>query len=180
MGGIILSDQNFEEADAQRNMIASLGITFDGSWRNRVGGKAAKEASSLFVAYLKGKRIVQRITKNQIILKSGIVVRFGSDPDLAILSVDGRLLVAVEIKGGIDAAGALERYGAARKSFDKARKTNVRCHTVYLASCITPAVRERIEQDGLVSEIQDLLEILSNPKKAKSFLDDLFMHIVRI
>lgn len=180
MSSIILGDQNFKETDVHRNMLASLGVTIDGSWRNRIGGNVTREVNKLFVAYLKARKLIAKQQKMQLFLKNGTLVRFGSDPDVAISSPAGKLLVAIEVKGGIDAAGALERYGAARKSFDKARKANVRCHTIYLASCITPTVRERIEQDGLVSEIQDLLEILSSPKKARSFLDDLFNHVVRI
>ncbi len=180
MSNIITADVTFEGRDIVRNLIASLGITLDGSWRNKVGEKATKEVKLLFATYLKERKLLKKAGKSSLALKEGIEVRFASDPDVAVYAPGKKLVAAIEIKGGIDDAGALERYGAARKSFDKARRANVRCHTIYLASCITKAVRDRIEQDGLVSEIQDLLEIQSNPKKARKFLDDLFNHVVRV
>ena len=180
MCSILLSDDSFADNDVLRNLVASLGITLDGSWRNKVGEKATREVRSLFHSYLKERGFLKKSTSASLTLAGGTVVRFSSDPDVAILGDDKKLKVAIEVKGGIDEAGALERYGAAKKSFDKARKQNVRVHTIYLASCITQTVRQNIEVDGLVSEIQDLLEVLSNPKKARQFLDDLFEHIVRV
>jgi hypothetical protein len=177
---LIRNDPAFKEKDLLPNFIASLGVTLDGSWRNIVGEKATKEVKKLFLSYLKTGRLLKSSTRNTFNLKNQYAIKFASDPDVGIYSKEKSLIVAIEIKGGIDSAGALERYGAARKSFDKAKSLNIRCHTIYLASCITDAVKARINNDGLVSEIQDLLEVLSSPQKAKKFLDGLFIHIVRI
>ncbi len=61
----------------------------------------------------------------------GRVVIFASEPDVAIYQ-DNKILAAVEIKGGIDAAGTLERVGAAIKSLRRAREENPESVTILI------------------------------------------------
>ena len=88
-----------------------------------------------------------------IITKNGYTVRFGSEPDVAVRTPEGRLVGTIEVKYGSDPAGALERYGAAKKSFEEAVRENARVQNVYLANAITGEVRRRINADRLVSDI---------------------------
>ncbi len=83
----------------------------------------------------------------------------------------GNLIGTVEIKYGLDSAAALERYGAAQKSFEAAIRENARVSNVYLASCITPEVRRRISEDRVVNEDFNLTEVLNNEAKREEFLN---------
>ena len=60
-------------------------------------------------------------------------------------------MAVVEIKAGIDPAGALERYGAAKKSFSKARRENRAVDTMCLG-LLTPRVKKDIQDDQLVTK----------------------------
>jgi hypothetical protein len=89
---------------------------------------------------------------------------------VSIRNTEGVLKSTIEVKYGLDPAGALERYGAAKKSFEQATKENRRVHNIYLASCITPEVRNRIKEDRLVNEDFNLTEVLGNAEKRSEFL----------
>lgn len=54
-----------------------------------------------------------------------------SSPDVAIYQAD-KILAAVEIKGGIDTAGVLERIGAAIKSLRRAKEENPQSTTLLI------------------------------------------------
>ncbi|MBN2380315.1 hypothetical protein JXM67_11000 [candidate division WOR-3 bacterium] len=77
-------------------------------------------------------------------------------------------------------AGAQTRYGEAKKSFGKALTDNPRCETIYLCSCLTPAVAKQIDADGQVRKTYLLLDILSQKSEKQRFLDELFTYIIRI
>ena len=87
----------------------------------------------------------------------------------------------VEIKGGTDTAGALERYGAAKKSFDEALSRNPRVITVYLAGVITATVAQRIAADRAVRETFNLTDILAEESEKERFLNQVYwwMHLSR-
>jgi len=59
------------------------------------------------------------------------LVTFADEPDIAIYKND-LIQSAVEIKGGIDPASALERVGAAIKSLRRARKENPQSITILI------------------------------------------------
>lgn len=71
-------------------------------------------------------------------------------------------------------AGALERYGAAKKTFEEARRLNPHVPTILIASCITPEVHTRIRQDPLITSYYNLTELLSR----ESEVNDKFMRQV--
>src|SRR5205807_6267739 len=73
-------------------------------------------------------------------LSDGIEMVFGSDPDVSFYRQDavGKAWVCViEIKGGTDPAGAVERYGAATKSFQNALVSNNKCENFCLSALYT-------------------------------------------
>ena len=90
--------------------------------------------------------------------------------DLAV-SLTYLSVMDIEIKYGLDPAGALERYGAAMKSFEAAVSENSRVVNVYLASSITPEVRRRIDDDRLVNQDFNLIELLANSEKRQEFIE---------
>lgn len=170
--------------------VASIGAQVNGSWRNAIGEKAAGGLKEIIFNYFSEAGLVSKIQArgkrkatsrkvrdaNQvrsILLKNGFEIIFGSEPDISIRNPDGKLVGAGETKGGLDPAGALERYGAAKKSFENARDENKAVITFYVAACMTETVRSRMSKDHLVSDEFNLLEILQVPASRKKFMEHL-------
>ncbi len=59
-------------------------------------------------------------------------------------------------------------------------RINAQCETIYLASCFTKAVVEQIEADAQVRNRFNLIDIMEDDAKRKEFLDELFVHLIRI
>jgi hypothetical protein len=96
---------------------------------------------------------------------------FSSEPDISLIGLKGTTYAVIEIKGGTDPAGALERYGAAKKSFDESYKQNKNVITILLAICIISEVKKRIESDETISRYFNLTSLLMNENERKSFLN---------
>ena len=171
-----------------RTVVATLGITLDGIMRNRVGDIAEDRIRGLILEGVVSRRLVRpaipAITEDEktdkvFPLKNDIIMKFSSEPDIAF-SRRGTLLVVVEIKGGIDAAGALERYGAATKSFQHAMRVSPRCKNFYVAGVFTPELNKRIESDRLVEKSFNIVEMLEKPGVREDFFRELFHHALRL
>jgi hypothetical protein len=179
--------------------LLNLGTQINGSWRNEIGTEGSRRVKELLVSHFvqaghiasafrtNGSNVEVEILAGGIesppietirVLKTtkGYTFTFGSEPDISIRDANGILICTVEVKYGLDPAGALERYGAAKKSFEHATKENRRVHNIYLASCITTEVRNRISEDRLVNEDFNLTEILADADKRAEFL----RHIVHL
>jgi len=175
--------------NGNRTIIATLGITLDGIMRNKVGNIAEERIRTLILEWLIDEELLVEptLTKNQLYekipssctLKKNITMKFGSEPDISF-SRDNELLVVVEIKGGIDPAGALERYGAATKSFQHAAKVSPRCKNFYLGAVYTPELERRISEDRLVEKTFNIIEILDKPPARERLFRELFHHTLRI
>ena len=86
------------------------------------------------------------------------------------------VIATIEIKGGRDPAGALERLGAIQKSFEE---TPPGCENMLVAGVITPEMRDRLSRLGIVKTF--LLDELGHDGDAwASFLNEVFHHTVRI
>lgn len=168
---------------------AAYTVELDGSWRGQIGQRIGRQVKELLVTDLLERghishpllSLPELLTKNVFTLDNGYRLAFGSEPDVAIYDPDDILACAIEVKGGMDEAGALERYGATKKSFDTALARNPRVLTVYLASCITPTVRQRINADRMVREAFDLAEVLLDPTSREHFLSQFYwwLHLSR-
>ena len=78
-----------------------------------------------------------------VALTDGRTLEFADDPDIAIYS--NRLIqAAVEVKGGIDVAGVLERIGAAIKSLHRVKELDPQAETIL----ILQKVSETAQADG--------------------------------
>ena len=111
------------EFDIWRGMAA--GSQAQGSWQNAKGKRVETEVKRLIQNRLAEKGLVEQQSPGglQIQLTDGRRVVFSDEPDIGIL--DGStILAAIEVKGGIDAAGVLERVGAAMKSLSRAKEDN--------------------------------------------------------
>ena len=95
-------------------------------------------------------------------LTNQTTILFSSEPDVTVLDKTGKSSLVIEVKGGTDPAGALERDGAAKKSFEASLRDNEHVKTCFLACCITPEVNQRIQQDSTFSEYFNLTEVLAD------------------
>jgi len=114
-----------------------------------------------------------------LILKSGMKLCFGSEPDVECRSKAGELVCVIEIKGSADKAGAQTRLGETKKSFTKAKLENPRCHTIFLPSVQTPSVLKQLKTERDIDQVFDLLAILRNKLKRIEFLEELFKFRLR-
>ena len=166
-------------------LLCSTGAQIDGSWRNAIGEESEKVVQRLLIKEVKERgllaafipKVGQKVELyypsqlddqlghieryRGVLLTNHTSILFASDPDIALLNPSGVTVCALEVKGGTDTAGALERYGAAKKSFDEIRRVSPSAITILVASCITSEVRTRIEQDPLVSFYFNLTALLS-------------------
>ena len=190
ISSIIENTTDWTLENGYRNMIASLGITFDGSMRNTIGRLPEQRIRRLLLQYVFENgwlispeyRDVDSIPdappNGQYRLADGFVMAFSSEPDVAFRRGDS-LEATIEIKGGIDAAGALERLGAAQKSAEAAIAENQRCKNFLIAGVITPEMRSRIDQSRLFEKDFFLVELLSNGDRQSEFFDEIFNHALR-
>lgn len=190
MCSIIENSTDWTLENGARTIIATMGITLDGIMRNKIGSIAEDRIRTLVLEWVvsRGLLVKPALTREQIYEQRGAreytlsketKMRFQAEPDISFRQEE-KLVAVVEIKGGIDPAGALERYGAARKSFDQAIKENVRCRNFYLAASLTGEVQERISTDRLVEKTYNIIEILERPGTRDQFLEELFRYTLRL
>ena len=120
------------EFDLWRGMTA--GSTAQGSWQNRKGDVAEDLVKGFVRRRIRDRRLLadERDDGATAILTDGRTVKYGSEPDIAFYGESQEILVAVEIKGGIDTAGVLERVGAAIKSLSRTKKENPKAITMLI------------------------------------------------
>jgi hypothetical protein len=73
----------------------------------------------------------ENIEQSRLHLKDRRIIIFADEPDIALYEND-QIIAAVEIKGGIDKAGVLERVGAAIKSLSRAKEENPASVTILI------------------------------------------------
>ncbi|HWR42279.1 XcyI family restriction endonuclease [Sporomusa sp.] len=119
------------------------------------------------------ERLGQNTTRNKkseksmsIVVKNGAIIIFSSEPDVELLNKEGSVLGAVEIKAGLDPAGALERLGAMFKSFEETLSEHPNALTILVASCITDEVESRIKVANSVRQTWILTDIINNKKNS--------------
>lgn len=183
----IEADPNWDLAKSRVAALLNLGSQINGSWRNEVGNEGGRRVKQLLMTFLLQRKAVGSMLLNdgseaapgpetaeqlvrELRLSNGATIAFSSEPDVSVRDARGGLVGTVEIKYGLDPAAALERYGAAKKSFEEAVRENVRVANIYLASCITPEVRRRISEDRIVNADFNLTEVLNDGGKREEFL----------
>ena len=102
-------------------------------------------------------------------------MRFGSEPDI-LFERNEQTIATIEIKGGKDPAGALERLGAMQKSFDA---TPPGCVNILVAGVVTSEMQHRLSQIGVVKVF--LLDDLAHDGEPwEIFTTEVFHHVVRV
>jgi len=192
------SIQSFTKEELHGLMLASTGAQIDGSWRNKIGEEAEKVVQRLLVKEVKERDLLSALIPGfgtvvevynpakldeqlgnieryrGILLTNQTSILFSSEPDISLLNKQGTTAGVIEVKGGADPAGALERYGAAKKSFEESRHTNPTVKTILVASCITREVHTRIQQDPTITIYFNLTEMLSDASISSQFMQQVF------
>lgn len=196
--------QAFGKEQVKGLLYASTGAQIDGSWRNAIGDEAERVVQTLLIkeaiersqlrAFILREQDgveeldpendaeqVERIREFRgFTLRNGMSLIFSSESDISIIDTDGTTKAVIEVKGGADPAGALERYWAVKKSFEEARRENEEVTTIFVASCITSEVNTRIENDSIFDQYFNLTEIITKEDKKEEFLDYIFTDILRL
>jgi len=137
---LIEHDENIDERefDLWRGMAA--GSQAQGSWQNTKGDRAEVVIKELIERRVREKMLIIKETTHgnskKIELKDGRILVMGSEPDIGIYE-NNKIQIAIEIKGGIDPAGVLERFGAALKSLGRVKKSNQKSVTVLIIQGIS-------------------------------------------
>ena len=180
IGSIILDNTNWTLRDGYRNILATLGITEDGAIRNIIGQEAEKAIKERLLDWIRTQGLLdgtepadQSASEWQLI--GGVRMRFGSEPDIAF-ERDGTWAVVVEIKGGKDRAGAQERLGAIKKTFDKAPAG---CKKFPIVGIVTKTMDERLQEMG-VGKGFTIDQLLDDDGAWQNFMNEIFHHALRI
>lgn len=179
--------------DGRRQVVANMGITIDGVMRNQVGEMAERLVREMLLEWLidhgllieppLGRAEIADTAHRRFALSGGIVMTFSSEPDISFFRSDRdveTLACIVEIKGGIDPAGALERYGAAKKSLEAALRHNPRCKNFFLSAVFTDELRARIEADRLIEKSYDIVELIEDRDARERFFEEIFVYTLRM
>ncbi len=181
ISSIIEGTTSWTLENGYRNIIANMGIGLDGTFRNIVGRDAEALVKTRIRNWLASRRMIleQSADATEFRLPNGYSMRFGSEPDILFRQETGghaREAATIEIKGGKDPAGALERLGAMQKSFEA---TPPDCINFLIAGVVTPAMRARLDQIGVVKVF--LLDDLAHDGEAwTGFINEMFHYAVRI
>jgi hypothetical protein len=167
-------------------IFAEAGTEWQGTWVNSIGLRAADEVEQILGDFAAEKNLLDTAATAKLIekhsglvLKSGTVLRFGSEPDMECRNAVKELICVIEIKGSADKAGAQTRLGETKKSFTKAKLENPRCHTIFVPSVLTPAVRKQLKTEREIDQVFDLLDILKDEKRRAEFLNEFFKFRLR-
>ena len=176
VSSIIEGSTNWTLENGYRNVIATMAIGLDGTARNLVGQAAEALIRSRIVQWLRQKSLLDNDPDDQDLfyLPNDTIMRFGSDPDIQF-ERDQLTVTTVEIKGGKDPAGALERLGAVQKSFDA---TPAGCVNILVAGVITREMRNRLTDLGVV-KVFLLDDLAQDGQRWEEFTTEVFHHAAR-
>lgn len=183
--------------EIQGMMYATAGTNIDGSWRNQIGAEGERVIRSIILKELHAHGEVSSITFNKtnkvsaagecdvpsllsdmdtvkaINLINGYSVLFSSEPDVTLYDAEGGIAGIIEIKSGLDPAGALERLGAMFKSFENTLAEYPEAVTILVASCITDEVSSRLNASMVVRQTYITTKITSSDAEKRKFVNRL-------
>ncbi len=181
ISSIIEGTTNWTLENGYRNIIATLGIGLDGTFRNIIGQDAEELIRTRILNWLETQQLIcnRNADSTEFSLPLGYSMRYGSEPDVLFRHSENgieRTVATIEIKGGKDAAGALERLGAMQKSFEA---TPPNCVNILIAGVVTNEMKARLA--GLGVEKVFLLDTLAHDGESWiDFLNEIFHYTIRI
>jgi hypothetical protein len=158
---------NAREFDLWRGMAA--GSQAQGSWQNTKGDIVDVIIKGILQRRLREEGLVveEKEGGSKMQLKDGRTVIFADEPDVALYQYN-EVQAAVEIKGGIDPAGVLERIGAAFKSLLRVREENPRSTTILILQgvSLTQKAKHDLEINRhVVTDWFTVEDVLENKRK---------------
>lgn len=156
-------DGTIEKDDLTIWRAMQAGSTSGGSWRNHKGDmEEIRIKRQMFQEFKNSGHIPQDKEYESAfgfsipLVGTEYVLEFKSEPDIGIRKSDAKQYeIVVEIKGGIDPAGVLERYGAILKSFRSERSKNpgIKTYLTTQRAAYTDEAKERITSTDEITEI---------------------------
>ncbi len=177
ISSIIEGSSDWTLDNGYRNILATMGITLDGMFRNKIGDIAETLVKNRIVSWLKGKGLIPPDSPEcgRYLLPDDTLMQYGSDPDIDFVRRE-RLIATIEIKGGRDPAGALERLGAMTKSF---AETPPGCVNFLVAGIITLEMQTRLDAMGNV-KVYLLDDVSQDGEPWDDFTNEVFHHAIRV
>lgn len=170
---LIETDEQIDarEFDLWRGMAA--GSQAQGSWQNTKGHRVEVVIKGILRHRLHQKNEVsEEIADGACVqLRDGRRVVFADEPDIGIYEGE-KIVAAVEIKGGIDTAGVLERVGAAIKSLSRAKEANPESTTILVLQgvSVTQQARDDLKTNqSAVNYWFTVEEVLQDEEKKEEF-----------
>lgn len=183
ISAIVVNSESWSMDDCRRNLLATIGVSLDGTLRNVIGKEGERAIKERLMDWLtKHESISVRQDKNVAFIGDTESIRmvFANEPDIRFEQLDEnsawRTVCTIEIKSGTDPAGALERLGAIQKSF---AETPARCRNIAVLGVVTPEMRRRLDKLNVARDF-NLFEILKNPSDWEEFLKEIFMYTLRV
>lgn len=190
---VVTLSSDLNERKIEGMMYATAGVKIDGSWRNQIGNEGERvirriifnelfvhnEISSIEnkkdmlseIRHWDASRDIDEIKK--IHLVNGYSILFSSEPDVTMYNDSGAIVGIIEIKSGLDPAGALERLGAMLKSFENTLTEYPNAVTILVASCITKEVDKRLNASMSVRQRYLTTDITSSDAEKRKFVNRL-------
>jgi hypothetical protein len=174
ISSLVESDEKIDarEFDLWRGMAA--GAQAQGSWQNTKGNKIEIVIKGIIRRRLRETGLVpiEVTDESRMGLNDGRTVVFADEPDVGFYEEE-KIVAAVEIKGGIDTAGVLERVGAAIKSLTRAKEENPHSVTILIlqgVSITQQAIDDLKTNQNVVNHWFTVEEVLGDEQKK----EDLF------
>ena len=180
VSSIIVDNTEWTLENGYRNILATVGIAEDGAIRNIIGQEAERAIKDRLFEWVRDRALLVPLgthdrQEESWQLVDGVTMLFGSEPDIAFRKA-GKLAVVIEIKGGKDPAGALERLGAVKKTFDEAP---VDCENFLVAGIVTETMRARLAEMRMKRHF-DLYALQHDDQEWLAFVNEIFHHALRI
>ncbi|MCS7072346.1 MAG: XcyI family restriction endonuclease [Anaerolinea sp.] len=150
----------------------AAGAQAQGAWQNSKGASAERLIRNLILRRLYERGFIDNVETalTRMHLPDDRTLIFADEPDIAIYR--GSIPeVAIEIKGGIDRAGVLERLGAALKSLRRVRQMNPDAITLLVIH--DAAMTYRVDQDlainlDTVTAVFSLQAVIADEAQSKA------------
>ena len=181
VSSIIVESTAWTLDNGYRTIVATLGMTLDGSMRNLIGRMAEREVKDLIRAWLNAQGLMRAEREEAGLFElqgrtSECQMLFGTEPDIEFQRA-GQCIASIEIKGGTDPAGALERLGAVQKSFNRMPP---HAKNFLVVGVVTPEMRNRLERMPNLERHFLLSDLRASEQTQAQFMEEIFNHALRL
>lgn len=193
MSLLVTLASDINEKKIEGMMYATAGVKIDGSWRNQIGAEGERVIRKIIFNELFAHDEISSVENKKDVLTeiaqwdangdiddvkklhliNGYSILFSSEPDVTMYNDSGAIVGIIEIKSGLDPAGALERLGAMFKSFENTLAEYPDAVTILVASCITKEVDKRLNASMSVRQRYLTTDITSSEAEKRKFVNRL-------